>query len=592
MSLVQFYKRMLMYHSNGKQLVDAYEKLQSQLNIENIFKFDSHSLNPVDLHMVMVAVAYDNPQVWWSLDKANFMPEINQICQTDPYQIQFQSIVNRLKNAEKSDIRQFYDILKEVVENTRYNDLQEQTERQDSIVGCLLERKANCEGFAKSFQFLSQKLNLQATILKGCMPDETVDYMQSRQTHAWCGLCIKQQYFMIDPAYYIKQIERNGIQFIEFLYSYDDNQLFEELINHQIIFNEYELISSYYERYTLLNVNPFKVDKQFEVNTVLENVLSTQFQIVEIIVLFFSEMVLKTQVLHIFYYLPNINENMVTEFFNQANKIAQFQYRLDNINILFNDIHKLKIEGDRFIYLTISKVEIEQTVPFYKQQLKYLAHVDRYIQVYDTIIQNQYNSKYVLGMPLDETIFVLQFVILDNPLLWWLTLDVKTFMQTQFSEVITYVGDIYENKQRVNQIVYANTTLTKQFSKQIEKYYQCLRTVLTNLIISNDGDTVVDALIVRKCSRLAALKAFQVLCDQSGLSCTLIYGVQQCLNSLETQLAYVCYIQINNKYYTIDIGKSDFQINSYLYSHRNYLRTQQISNKISNFISYYLTERG
>ncbi|CAL5970237.1 Hypothetical_protein [Hexamita inflata] len=135
MSLVQFYKRMLMYHSNGRQLVEAYEKLQSQLNIKNILKFDSHSLNPVDLHMVMVAVAYDSPQVWWSLEKAYFKPEINQICQIDPYQIQFQSIVNRLKNDEKSDIRLFYDILKEVVENTRYNDLQEQTERQDSIVG-------------------------------------------------------------------------------------------------------------------------------------------------------------------------------------------------------------------------------------------------------------------------------------------------------------------------------------------------------------------------------------------------------------------------------------------------------------------------
>lgn len=109
-----------------------------------------------------------------------------------------------LKNATGTNYDKILYIHDWIIENTEYE--ADHVDNTANIYGCLVEGKALCEGYARTYKYLLDKLNIPCILVSG----EAVDEKGKSEKHAWNYVFINNNWYAIDPTWDDPIIIGNG----------------------------------------------------------------------------------------------------------------------------------------------------------------------------------------------------------------------------------------------------------------------------------------------------------------------------------------------------------------------------------------------
>lgn len=82
-----------------------------------------------------------------------------------------------------------------IVDNVKYDTLN--SENTSNIYGCLVNKKVVCEGYARTFKYLMDELNIPCILISG----KAVDEKGKSERHAWNYVYIKNNWYAIDTTW-------------------------------------------------------------------------------------------------------------------------------------------------------------------------------------------------------------------------------------------------------------------------------------------------------------------------------------------------------------------------------------------------------
>lgn len=109
-----------------------------------------------------------------------------------------------LKNATGTNYDKMLYVHDWIIENAEYE--AEHGENTANIYGCLVDEKALCEGYARTFKYLLDKLNIPCILVSG----DAVDESGKTERHAWNYVFINNNWYAIDATWDDPIIIGNG----------------------------------------------------------------------------------------------------------------------------------------------------------------------------------------------------------------------------------------------------------------------------------------------------------------------------------------------------------------------------------------------
>lgn len=177
----------------------------SELKTETVI---NQILSIEEINKIIEAIYLKDPEIFWlkndfgcdftenqTVINYEFKYTIDDIKQMkkdmDLFIEHFTSITEHMDNEQK--IKKIHDML---IENTDYDyNANDMDDPAHTAYGCLINNKAVCDGFAKTFKLLCEKSNIDAEIILGA------DKMSDDISHAWNYVYLNDNYYWIDTTW-------------------------------------------------------------------------------------------------------------------------------------------------------------------------------------------------------------------------------------------------------------------------------------------------------------------------------------------------------------------------------------------------------
>ena len=100
-----------------------------------------------------------------------------------------------LQNASGNNYEKMKYVHDWIVDNVKYDTLN--SENTSNIYGCLVNKRVVCEGYARTFKYLMDELNIPCILVSGTAVDEN----GKSERHAWNYVYIKNNWYAIDTTW-------------------------------------------------------------------------------------------------------------------------------------------------------------------------------------------------------------------------------------------------------------------------------------------------------------------------------------------------------------------------------------------------------
>ncbi|MFR7592528.1 MAG: transglutaminase domain-containing protein [Longibaculum sp.] len=210
------------YHYFYNQLSDGEKNTYQRLYYACYKQYNHMTIedNDIDrIQSVFEKVLFDHPEFYYVSDqfsysidneKTDFSPEY------DYQEKEVKTINQKIKNHTQSFIdktktisdpveksKAVYDY---IIENVVYH---ENEKTDQNIISSLVEGKSVCAGYARGYQYLANRVGLQAVYMVG-MDKEDSSKTDSDEGHAWVMNRIHDDYYYCDPTW--GDVDEKGIQ--------------------------------------------------------------------------------------------------------------------------------------------------------------------------------------------------------------------------------------------------------------------------------------------------------------------------------------------------------------------------------------------
>lgn len=82
-----------------------------------------------------------------------------------------------------------------IIDNTEYDN--DKSADSDDIYGCMINKKAICEGYARTFKYYMDRLNIPCILVSGTAVDDNGHL----ERHAWNYVCIDENWYAVDTTW-------------------------------------------------------------------------------------------------------------------------------------------------------------------------------------------------------------------------------------------------------------------------------------------------------------------------------------------------------------------------------------------------------
>ena len=166
------------------------------------------SLSAYQITQAVEAYKNDHPETFWLKGSSLFVPygdttsvKLDYTVQNDKliaakkkFNIAVASVLKNLPSGNDFEREEY--INNYIIENCKYDDAAAQTENiegnENDAYGALVDGKAVCEGYARAFQLLCNKANIDSVLLSGIADSDN---------HAWNGVKIGGDWYQIDVTW-------------------------------------------------------------------------------------------------------------------------------------------------------------------------------------------------------------------------------------------------------------------------------------------------------------------------------------------------------------------------------------------------------
>ncbi len=162
-----------------------------------------------DLSKVFKAISYDNPDLFNLGLNCKMYKDGNSYFFEAEYDLEFDVYKSQLEEVEKvaddiiarasmyqSDYDKEMYVHDYLVEHCKYMDPQENSNR-NTIYGCLVDGKASCEGYSRTFQYIVSRLNIDNRLVTGEAADDGVKYIP----HMWNFVTLDGKSYYVDVTW-------------------------------------------------------------------------------------------------------------------------------------------------------------------------------------------------------------------------------------------------------------------------------------------------------------------------------------------------------------------------------------------------------
>ncbi len=193
-------------------------------------KIEIPALGEGDLNKIFSALSMDNPDL--------FCLGLNCSVYTEGYKTYFEPVYSMTKAEYDSRLSQSKEIINEIVNaanvftsvyekelyvhdylinNCVYSDIT-QSPLGNTIYGCLVEGKASCEGYSRSFQYIMNFLNVDNRLMTGVSAEDGVNYIG----HMWNYVVLDGQGYFVDVTWDDPKSETSVLRHTYFNVDTDD----------------------------------------------------------------------------------------------------------------------------------------------------------------------------------------------------------------------------------------------------------------------------------------------------------------------------------------------------------------------------------
>ena len=166
------------------------------------------SLSDYQITQAVEAYKNDHPETFWLKGSSLFVPygdttsvKLDYTVQNDKliaakkkFNIAVASVLKNLPSGNDFEREEY--INNYIIDNCKYDDAAAQTENiegnENDAYGALVDGKAVCEGYARAFQLLCNKANIDCVLLSGTADSDN---------HAWNGVKIGGDWYQIDVTW-------------------------------------------------------------------------------------------------------------------------------------------------------------------------------------------------------------------------------------------------------------------------------------------------------------------------------------------------------------------------------------------------------
>lgn len=140
-------------------------------------------------------------------DNANyFINEFNSKADVEKASQQIEAIKNEIvNNASGNNYEKMKYVHDWIIDNVKYDTTN--GSNTSNIYGCLVNKNVVCEGYARTFKYLMDELNIPCVLVSGKATDEN----GKSERHAWNYVYIKNNWYAIDTTWDDPIIIGNGI---------------------------------------------------------------------------------------------------------------------------------------------------------------------------------------------------------------------------------------------------------------------------------------------------------------------------------------------------------------------------------------------
>ncbi|MBQ8683598.1 MAG: hypothetical protein IJ518_03660 [Clostridia bacterium] len=203
-------QQVLAGEANARNLLFVYEQLVAGLSAaeEEIAVEDAtHSITSDELQVVFTAVISDHPELFWFSGGYSYRWDGTYVYSVIP---QYSMTGSNLEAAKKAVEKQVlalttglqgkseYEIALELHDRLATHVSYEFAGYHQTIYGALVGGKAVCNGYAAAYQYLLQRMGIQAWKVTGSSVDPSTGKLVS---HAWDMVCLDGNWYHTDPTW-------------------------------------------------------------------------------------------------------------------------------------------------------------------------------------------------------------------------------------------------------------------------------------------------------------------------------------------------------------------------------------------------------